>query len=471
MQGEETSPQVFSPVPRFRSRTCSTALTHSPHHHPLPFPSRSWHWESKSFNKIAEDAGASLRSYDVVDFRGDPIESSTASPPHTPTPTRIHPRPPAVRSRLLSIVVDDGKYAVRVSEVSRLKAEASVVIRKGKKLPIFDISFGAKWEGKSILGAAKVSTGELAVTDLMPDDINDDFPVRVSQSNAVAVEVDAVSKVLAGGPLVKEVRRHMREFVEQLVNLDGGPETLAADAARRAEEKAKTERALLEKAAEKDKIAREQAEKEKKRKDEEAAKAKEREKERGKAAPASSSGETGARPGGEAGAAASAAPSAGPVGAGGGKAGPAPSSPLAATAASLAAGPPGGASGGGATSVSKPSAASNAAPAPKASKSKDESDASTTMAVEHTVNLEGKVAPAGNAPSAKASVWNAGAWQWEEKEFTPWAKARLNELLAGIDVDIPGGHAKVVEVPEVKGDATINIRKVSRGRAEDAGGC
>lgn len=53
-------------------------------------------------------------------------------------------------------------------------------------------------------------------------------------------------------------------------------------------------------------------------------------------------------------------------------------------------------------------------------------------------------------------------------------RARLNELLAGIDVDIPGGHIKVVEVEGVNGDATINIRKVGAGgdrRQLDRHGC
>jgi activator of HSP90 ATPase len=57
-------------------------------------------------------------------------------------------------------------------------------------------------------------------------------------------------------------------------------------------------------------------------------------------------------------------------------------------------------------------------------------------------------------------VWNAGSWTWEEKNFTGWARERLNAILKGFDIDVPGGSVKIVEVASLTGDATINIRKV-----------
>jgi hypothetical protein len=358
-----------------------------------------------------------------------------------------------VLSRLRSIVVDDGSVAVRVVEVQPLRAEASIVIRKGKKLPMFDISFTAKWEGKSIVGAARVATGDAVVTDLMPDDIDDAFPVRVVPTGTTAAAVaptpiDSAALVLARGALVVEIRRHMRDFVALLSSLDGGPEALVADAERRAEEKAKAEAALVGRASqERERLAKEGAEKEKKRKEEEKAKTAAR------AAVAA-----------EAAAAAAAQVVSGPSNA------PAGPSPLAAAAAAVsssagktagapsaaaAAGPaakPAAAAGGAATKPSS-SSSSSAAPAPPPA----------NTAIEHVVNLEGKVVAAGAAPDATASAWNTGSWQWEEKEFTPWAKARLNELLAGIDVDIPGGHVRVAQVTGVRGEATVVLRKVRMG--------
>ena len=80
--------------------------------------------------------------------------------------------------------------------------------------------------------------------------------------------------------------------------------------------------------------------------------------------------------------------------------------------------------------------------------------------LDHVVSLEGKAVAAGAAPSLEPSLWNVAAWAWEEREFTPWARARLNELLAGVDVDVPSGHVRIVEVESVKGDASVNLRKV-----------
>lgn len=216
--------------------------------------------------------------------------------------------------------------------------------------------------------------------------------LMMPQGSGTSVEVDVVSKLLASTVMTTKVRRHMREFAGQLHTLDGGPEALVVDAQRRAEERTKTEEALLLKAAEKDKIAREQSAKEKARKDQQ--------KPEPQAGGAAGSGSV------KAAAAASSAPP---------TAAAAAPSPLAATAATL--------STNNSTSSlqSKPASSSSNAAAATGSSS---SAAAVPLAgaVVHSVNLEGKVASAGQAPAAKASVWNSGAWQWEQKEFMPWAR-------------------------------------------------
>jgi activator of HSP90 ATPase len=103
----------------------------------------SWHWESRNYNKWAEED---------------------------------------VRSKLQAFTASDAAagLTVRVASLKELKVEATVNIRKGKKIPVFDISFTAVWDAQPSVAAAaggaepadapKVS-GEVKVIDLMPDDI------------------------------------------------------------------------------------------------------------------------------------------------------------------------------------------------------------------------------------------------------------------------------------------------------------
>jgi len=67
-------------------------------------------------------------------------------------------------------------------------------------------------------------------------------------------------------------------------------------------------------------------------------------------------------------------------------------------------------------------------------------------------------APAGELAEG-ASVWNRGGYHWEERDLTAWAKERLTALLEAVEVDVPGGLLKVVEVKELKGDASSSVRK------------
>lgn len=80
-------------------------------------------------------------------------------------------------------------------------------------------------------GAARTTTGEAKVIDLMPDDVDDEFEVRVSVKAASgAADHDAKARDGMKGPAAKEVRRAMRAFAAELVEHDGGQEKLALDA-------------------------------------------------------------------------------------------------------------------------------------------------------------------------------------------------------------------------------------------------
>lgn len=70
-----------------------------------------------------------------------------------------------------------------------------------------------------------------------------------------------------------------------------------------------------------------------------------------------------------------------------------------------------------------------------------------------------RVVDAGAAPELAASAWNKGGWQWEDKDMSAWALARLKQTLtSGFDIDVPGGHIAIVDV-EAKGDASVTMRK------------
>lgn len=64
--------------------------------------------------------------------------------------------------------------------------------------------------------------------------------------------------------------------------------------------------------------------------------------------------------------------------------------------------------------------------------------------------------------AGKASVWNAGAYHWEERNLTAWAHGRLREILLGIEVDVPGGALNISEVRSLQGDASSSSRKGSQ---------
>ena len=361
-----------------------------------------------------------------------------------------------LRASLSALVVvdpNDARFSVRISEVSSLTASASISIRKGGsvKVPMFDVSFTAKWEGNSILGATRTSTGTIAVNDVLPEDVYKlitkqrtelsetserdvqwlNFPVSVRQDDSTrGLEVDQASLVCANTLLVVSVQNAVRSLSQLLFRVADGEvkaEALVDQAneiqlqykrdlskneeiRRTQAQLALSKRAAALEAETKKSIAKakaDRAEEENKR----------------VANTLLSSTDMGIGGGGG----------------GGGSVGKSSTQSISRTSSNALGIPP------------SPLDAEAEAAAYEAATKRD--------TIEHEVSLDGKAEPAGAAPEVVASKWNVNQWGWEEKEFTPWARKRLNELLAGVDVDVPSGHIRIVEVETVRGDATVSLRK------------
>jgi hypothetical protein len=320
-----------------------------------------------------------------------------------------------------------------------------------------------------VLGAARASTGEACFEDLMPEDVYElaapaaaadagagagagagavtgaatapaatavsrwlDFPVRVTQRDAVAgLEVDSASLAVAREQLVQALRDAVRDFASLLLRIADGsapPDALAAEAARLSAEWPREQAAIEARLRE---LAEEALER----------------KTAADAAVRVAAARAPKR-------LAPAAPTPSPAPAPALTPAPAPSAPAPADA--------------GAATSSAAASCGGVAQSPLAAAAAD-AEALAKLAeattLDHVVSLDGKAVAAGAAPSLEPSLWNVAAWAWEEREFTPWARARLNELLAGVDVDVPSGHVRIVEVESVKGDASVNLRKVRGARS------
>jgi hypothetical protein len=57
------------------------------------------------------------------------------------------------------------------------------------------------------------------------------------------------------------------------------------------------------------------------------------------------------------------------------------------------------------------------------------------------------------------SAWNVNDYHWEEKDKTPWAKYRLNELLGNINVTLGKKGTVTVTSVDVDGFLCVNVRK------------
>lgn len=55
---------------------------------------------------------------------------------------------------------------------------------------------------------------------------------------------------------------------------------------------------------------------------------------------------------------------------------------------------------------------------------------------------------------------NVNSWHWEERNFMPFVRKRIPELLKATDIPTNGfGTLRIVKVEEISGDAYINMRK------------
>jgi len=361
-----------------------------------------------------------------------------------------------LRAKLESILVynpDDARFIVRVSEVSSMVANASISIRKGGavKVPMYDISFTVKWEGTSVLGATRPSLGILSVSDILPEEVyksstslgpNQDvehdlkwleFPISVVQDVTTRglLEVDEASLFIAKSFLVQSVRDAVRSVSKCLLRIANGEITAdileneallirqayIGDKATNDEKIKNLAKVALSKRTAaleietKKSIAKASADRVKEKEKEESKRVLEEEEETEKKKKKNKE------------------------------------SILSLTTTMI-----------GESSVQS-SILSPPSPLDAVAEAAAYEEATNRDTIEHIVSLQGKAEPAGAAPEVIASSWNVNKWGWEEKEFTPWARKRLNELLAGVDVDVPSGHIRIVEVETVRGDATVSMRK------------
>ena len=57
------------------------------------------------------------------------------------------------------------------------------------------------------------------------------------------------------------------------------------------------------------------------------------------------------------------------------------------------------------------------------------------------------------------SIWNKNNWHWEEKDYTSMGKKFMTDNLTGMKINENGIEIDLYEVKEIKGHATIAIRK------------
>ena len=150
---------------------------------------QSWHWESRKYDKWATEAITRL---------------------------------------LKEVDVASATNRARIIEVASCKAEASVNIRKGKKITVFELSFKCTWEGSVIAGPeSETCGGEVEVVDAMQDDVGEEFNVRISLLKATSNAVGVPCKELMRTVGAAAVRSVVQSFAKEFVAHDAALEDLA----------------------------------------------------------------------------------------------------------------------------------------------------------------------------------------------------------------------------------------------------
>jgi activator of HSP90 ATPase len=161
-----------------------------------PGPLQSWHWESRKYDAWAEDATKRL---------------------------------------LKAVEASSGTHRVRVTEIKSCKAEASVNIRKGKKITVFELTFKCAWEGAAFAGpASEAASGEAEVAEVMQDDLDDSFDVRVMLLKATSNEIGIPCKELMRTAGAAAIRAAVKAFAAELQSHDAELEDLATAQVRAA---------------------------------------------------------------------------------------------------------------------------------------------------------------------------------------------------------------------------------------------
>lgn len=137
-------------------------------------------------------------------------------------------------------------------------AQAALNIRKGKKIPVVDLTMKVKFEAvRPSAPGSKPAHGFVSVADLIADEIEDDFDIMVTPKTAGPKSDDARRLLASKG--ASAIRGVFRAFFAALQQRDGGDAALTADAARRQAEAAVAAEAAAKSAAEQEAIAKARA--------------------------------------------------------------------------------------------------------------------------------------------------------------------------------------------------------------------
>ena len=64
-----------------------------------------------------------------------------------------------------------------------------------------------------------------------------------------------------------------------------------------------------------------------------------------------------------------------------------------------------------------------------------------------------------SANTGVGSIWNKNSWHWEEKNYTQFAKKWLTENLSQVKIEKNDISIRIYEMKEIKGEASVSIRK------------
>jgi len=160
----------------------------------------SWHWEEKNYGKWAEEHIGSL---------------------------------------LTSFTLDGPHGTIRLHNPT-VNGEASVSVRKGKRIAAYEYKLDCQWSGEAPSGEAV--NGTLAVPDFSVESVqDDDYEVRVNVQTSSDAATALKEYLRKDG--AKKLRAHLRQFHDAINTAESEPDRLEADKKRREEELARMQAA------------------------------------------------------------------------------------------------------------------------------------------------------------------------------------------------------------------------------------